>query len=369
MKFFIKIFLWFYILINLVIDAKSQELHKNGDTIQFILNGYKEGNIQWQFSKNKKEWIDLKNETNNKLTTVVNGPYYYRAEVTNCLNTFISDTTFIRAPLNDYDYVDSIGRYLTSYNLGGRKPNTRGDTLAASFIDSEFSNNGLIPLNGISFTRSFSTRYNIPTFNIIGIVPGTDSLLKTEMVVISAHYDHLGESSGIIYRGADDNASGVAGLLLLARKFKDFKPKRTLLFIATGSEENGQQGIIAFIKSRDTDLKNIKYNFNYDMIGRLRNNTLFIYGKNYSRDFEIKINEINNNKLNLYFSAENFFSGSVADHVWFNILGIKMPAFGLTTGTHNDYHRGTDTWDKINIDGILKITSFTYDVIKNLDNH
>jgi hypothetical protein len=348
------------------IEAIAQDKYKLGDTIEFVLDGYKEGKIQWQFSKDKNKWIDLKNENNIKLTTLVNGPGFFRAGVTTCINTLTSDLTYIDSPLNDYDYIDSIGRYLASDELGGRAPGTHGDTLAVNFINNCFESIGLVPLNGNSFIKRFKMAYsNIPTFNIIGTIPGNDSLLKKEIIVISAHYDHLGTKSEGIYNGADDNASGIAGICLLARKLKESvaASKRTFIIIACGAEEYNPylQGMKEFVNSKDVDIKDIKYVFNYEMIGRLNDKMLYYYGKNYSSDLISTFDSIDNHNFNIQYSTNDLFGRSGSDHLVFTKYNI--PTFSTTTGWQPDYHKITDDWEYININGILNITSLSYKII------
>jgi hypothetical protein len=368
-----KLIVLIFLVLITFIEVKAQDTHKLGDTIDFVLDGYKEGKIQWQFSKDKKKWIYLENENSINLTTIVSGPGFFRSEITTCNKTFTSDLTFIEAPLNDYDYVDSIGRYLASDELGGRKPGTHGDTLSVNFIKNCFESIGLVPINNNTFVKPFTLgTSNIPTFNIVGEITGIDTILKNEIIVISAHYDHLGIRANGIYNGADDNASGVAGLCLLAKKFKESTnpSKRTLIFVITGGEEGPPpclNGMIAFAGYRYIDFKKVICCHNYDMIGRLRTNLLYFYGKNFDTQYTGIIDNINNGRLNLQYSSNNLFGISGADQLVFSTYGF--PTFTFTTGPHEDYHKITDDWDLINIDGLLKVTQLSYGLIDFLSNN
>lgn len=345
----------------------SQNYQKIGDSIEVVLEGYKEGKIQWQFSDFTKKWIDLKNQNGVELKTKFFEDGFYRAKVINCNQTFLSIETLVETiPLTDYEYVDSIGKYLSSDELGGRSPGTHGDSLASSFINKQFYKNSLKTLNGESFYKSFKTANGKTTFNMVGLIPGVDSLLKKEIIVISAHYDHIGQNSTGIFNGADDNASGVSGLLLLTRLFKNFRPKRTLLFITTGAEEPNPylQGMKEFINKKYVNITDIKYVFNCDMIGRLRDNQLYIYGKNYGNDIVSIINIQNKNELKITFNTNNSFGNSTSDHVLFE--SYQIPTFTFTSGPHSDYHTIRDKWDKININGIIKIVFLDFNIINYL---
>lgn len=360
-----------YLIISFILasflDLQAQNIEFVGESIEINLNGYKSGQIQWQVSTDKQNWNDIKDATNAKLIYRIYQTSQFRAKVKNCDFEYVSDTTYIETKrLSDYQFTDSIGRYLSSDLLEGRAPGTHGDTLSANFIEDTFKKIGLAPLNGISYKRNFKTvNSNIPTFNIVGIIPGTDPLLKDEVIIISAHYDHLGKKVNGIYHGADDNATGIAGICLVARQFKEMKiePKRTLLFLATGAEELSPwlQGMRAFVNSKEIAIGKIKYVFNFDMIGRLRDNQLFFYGKNYTAEIVTLINNQNNTDLKLTFSTNNLFNNSIADHIVFE--EYKIPSFSLCTGANNRAHQLTDTWDVIDINGLIKIAQLDFKII------
>ncbi|MDQ2745872.1 MAG: M20/M25/M40 family metallo-hydrolase, partial [Acidobacteriota bacterium] len=227
-------------------------------------------------------------------------------------------------------------------------------------------------------------------YNVIGILEGTDATLKNEAVVIGAHYDHLGKggqgslapNSTEIHHGADDNASGVAAMLELARQFaKEKKNKRTLIFIAFGGEEEGLLGSQFYVNNPAFPLAKTVAMINMDMVGRLKDEKLTIGGVGTATEWKSLIAEPNkvtfelsmSNTLrsptdtgmrlfNLQLSEDGF---GPSDHSSF--YAKQIPVLFFFTGTHNDYHKPTDTADKINYDGLLKVTDFVEEIIKAID--
>ena len=148
-------------------------------------------------------------------------------------------------------------------------------------------------------------RKEVPAYNVVGVLEGSDPVLKNENIVIGAHYDHLGRggegsgslspNSGDIHHGADDNASGTAGLLELARVFSSQqpRPKRTLIFIAFGGEEEGLLGSAYYVNHPVTPLTNTVAMINMDMIGRMRDRKLSIGGVGTAKEWKQIITQAN----------------------------------------------------------------------------
>src|SRR5207253_6397414 len=144
-------------------------------------------------------------------------------------------------------------------------------------------------------------RRETPSFNVIGLLPGSDPKLKDETIVIGAHYDHLGRGGegslapreGDIHHGADDNASGVAGVLELARILSSSnpKPRRTIVFIAFSGEEEGLIGSSYYVNHPIVPHTNTVAMINMDMIGRLQTNKLIIGGIGTSQEWRAMVNE------------------------------------------------------------------------------
>ena len=197
--------------------------------------------------------------------------------------------------------------------------------------------------------------------NVAALLEGTDPVLKNEIVVIGAHFDHLGMGGEgslspdmvAIHNGADDNASGTAGLLELAQAFAARKSelKRSMLFLAFSAEELGLLGSAHFVKSPTVPLEHIAVMLNMDMIGRLDNNVLIVYGTGTSPGFEDLVNKHNaDSALTLKLNKDGF---GPSDHSSF--YGKKIPVFHFFTGTHPDYHKPTDDTERINAEGMEKV--------------
>jgi len=205
------------------------------------------------------------------------------------------------------------------------------------------------------------------TRNVVGLLGPLDP--AGEAIVIGAHYDHLGlgmtgsldpQPDGKIHHGADDNASGVAGLLELGRRLKARGvPKRSLLFVAFGAEEEGALGSSHFVKAPPRPFDRIVGMFNMDMIGRLRADALDVHGVGTSPAWKTLVEEANRNAgLKLRFHEGGF---GPSDHSPFYAAG--KPVLFVFTGSHADYHRPSDTADKIDADGILRVVGLLEPVV------
>jgi len=195
--------------------------------------------------------------------------------------------------------------------------------------------------------------------NIVGILPG--AALAQENIVIGAHYDHLGEghfgtrgpgTEGQIHPGADDNASGTAVLLDLARRMRRLpnRPARTVVFVAFSAEELGLYGSRAFA-DRSPLAKATKAMLNLDMVGRLRENRLTVFGTRSSAGFSGLVSA---DAARLGLTIRESDDVGRSDHMSF--YRKKIPVLHFFTGLHDDYHRPTDTWEKLNIDGMAKVS-------------
>jgi len=213
-------------------------------------------------------------------------------------------------------------------------------------------------------------RAEVPAYNVIGVLEGSDPILKKENIIIGAHYDHLGRGgegslapkSGEIHHGADDNASGTAGLIELARLFSAQRPKlkRTLIFIAFSGEEEGLLGSNYYVNHPLAPLTNTVGMINMDMIGRMKDRKLIIGGVGTAKEWRGLIEPEKSFELTL---NEDGFGPS--DHSSF--YGKQVPVLFFWTGTHNDYHKPSDTWDKINYNDEAKILGFVARIVRDID--
>ncbi len=198
--------------------------------------------------------------------------------------------------------------------------------------------------------------------DVVGLVPGTDPKLKEEVVLISAHHDHLGLEGGTLHPGADDDASGTAGILETARLLRRAKPKRTLLFLSVSGEENGLFGSEAFTRLPPLPLDRVVADLNLDMIGRGRPDELHvtparIEGAVTTLTAEARrIAEAQGFPLSC--GAEGYWRRS--DH--YNFVKKGIPAVFFFAGMHEDYHRSTDTADKIDYRKLARVVKVTRDL-------
>jgi hypothetical protein len=251
-------------------------------------------------------------------------------------------------------------------------------------------------------------RRNAPASNVVGILEGTDPKLKTEAIVIGAHYDHLGRGGegslapkeGEVHHGADDNASGVAGMLELARLFSTFRPRRTIIFIAFSGEEEGLLGSNYYVNHPAVPLTQTIAMINMDMIGRLKDNKLIVGGVGTSQEWRSWIEAANvpfgvkialNTSGPVTTTGNNSLRGNVfipltsvipdigqpfsltlnedgygpSDHASF--YAKQVPVLFFWTGTHEDYHKPSDTADKIDYKAEARIISLIASVVRLVD--
>ena len=219
-------------------------------------------------------------------------------------------------------------------------------------------------------------RRTVAGYNVAGVIEGADPKLKDEHIVIGAHYDHLGRGgegsrapeSGEVHHGADDNASGVAGLLELARIFAAERRglRRSLVFVAFGGEESGLIGSHHYVNHPFLPLANAAAMINMDMIGRLRDDKLTVGGMGTAAEFSRMLEESNAGprapRFALQLSRDGF---GPSDHSSF--YAKKVPVLFFYTGVHEDYHKPSDTAEKINYEGQARIVAYATELIRKLD--
>lgn len=209
------------------------------------------------------------------------------------------------------------------------------------------------------------TRRKIPSMNVLGLLPGNGELAE-EFVVIGAHFDHVGMGGAgslapgtyEIHNGADDNASGTVGLLETARRMVDWsrgegaqKPRRSILFITFSAEELGLIGSEYYVNHPRYELSKTVAMLNLDMVGRVTDNVLTVYGTGTAVEFDDLLTR-SNEKLGFELKRQPEGVGP-SDHQSFFLKGI--PVYHFFSGFHPDYHRPSDDFDKINVGGISKI--------------
>jgi hypothetical protein len=261
-------------------------------------------------------------------------------------------------------------KILAAPEMEGRASATPGAERAAAHVAQIFREAGLRPgADAGGYFQAFAVPGG-PTANVIGIVPGTDPRLKDEAIVIGAHYDHVGrggrasrattEDRGAIHHGADDNASGTAAVLALARAFAAAGgAPRTLVFAAFAGEEIGLLGSAHYASHPAWPLDRTVLMVNLDMVGRLRNGRLHVGGADTGTGLrDIVTDAARDLPLSVELRGD---PGSASDHSSFYRAG--RPVLFFFTGLHADYHRPSDTWDKINAPGLASVTTLVARVV------
>jgi len=198
-------------------------------------------------------------------------------------------------------------------------------------------------------------------------------VLRNETVIVGAHYDHLGlggfgsldpDSTGKVHNGADDNASGAAMLIEIAQRLAAAPPARTVVFIAFSGEELGLLGSAYYVKQPVYPLATTLAMINLDMVGRLRQKRLIVYGSRSAKEFPKLLDS-----LNWYAGFDLKAQGDgygPSDQSSFYAAG--RPVLHFFTDLHEDYHRTTDDWQKINVEGFGQVATFVTGVVTALAN-
>jgi len=275
--------------------------------------------------------------------------------------------------------------FLADDELEGRQTGTEGEVKAAAYIAKRFDGLGLnskgtngyfqefsfLPKTDPHSEVQFTTNEDgtITGINVIGFIDNQ----AENTVIIGAHYDHLGyggegslyrDSIKAVHNGADDNASGTAVMIDLARKLRGQNTNNNYLFMAFSGEEMGLLGSNYFVKNPTINTKAVSYMINMDMVGRLKqDSTLAVYGTGTSPVFK-QVISAHNNKFKL---IENESGVGPSDHTSFYLADI--PVLHFFTGQHEDYHKPGDDSEKLNYEGMEKISSYIFDIITDLNDN
>lgn len=277
--------------------------------------------------------------------------------------------TITASELKDHLYT------FASDEFEGRETGEPGQKKAAEYLKNEYQSIGLVsPLGGDDYYQevdpSYFKRGNIkPTENVVAFLQGSEK--PDEILVISSHYDHVGvDDAGNVYNGADDDGSGTVGVLEIAEAFKKaaedgYTPKRSILFLNNTGEEKGLIGSKYYTDNPIFPMENTVADLNIDMIGRIdpahegNENYVYLIGSDkLSTQLHNLSEEVNQKYMNLdldyTYNDENdpnrFYYRS--DH--YNFAKHNVPIIFYFNGTHADYHKMTDTPDKINYDLLAK---------------
>jgi len=284
------------------------------------------------------------------------------------VNARAADASAVTAALERINSDDLLAHVnvLASDTLEGREAGSRGGKAAGVYIVEQLKKHGAAPAGEDgSFFQPFGNGYR----NILVAFPGSDETLKDEYIVVGAHYDHVGYGNrtnslgpiGRIHNGADDNASGTAGLLEVIDAFTSLaeRPKRSVLFVFWDAEEKGLLGSEHWIRHPTVPLENVSLSVNTDMIGRMRGQNVEIYGIRTAAGLRRLVSEQNTNPdLKLVF---NWTQERNSDH--FPFYGRRIPYVMLHTRKHADYHRPSDDIDKLNVPGMEQLTRLLFGIV------
>ncbi len=270
-------------------------------------------------------------------------------------------------------------RYLADDARQGRRVGTAGLDSAAWYVARQLQLAGIAPGSTDGYFQPFNIDPSAPAMahaglggaavkNVIGVIPGRGSLAE-EVVVLGAHYDHLGaggpgsldpDSVGVVHNGADDNASGTAALLETARILagRATDNVRTIVFVAFTAEELGLIGSDYYVKHPVRPNEATYAMVNLDMVGRLTDNKLVTVGTGSAEELGMLLDSVN---------TKNGLALSLLEDPWgrsdhSSFYAAKIPVVHLFTDTHSDYHRTTDDWDKINAYGAARVAWFAADL-------
>ena len=274
----------------------------------------------------------------------------------------------LKQSLKDHVY------FLASDSLKGRRAGSEENRQAADYILTQFEEMGLMT-DTQPFSSPIRGRSEVAEMeNIIAVIPGSDPQFEDEWVIIGAHYDHIGLSGNpdsgadVINNGADDNASGVATIIELARLFKDAQPKRSIMFIAFDGEEQGLLGSYHFVRNPIIPLDKIVVMFSLDMVGYLQTSGWLKYEgigtignlkklitQNSDPDFKVK-----------YKRFETSLMGATDTQPFAN---YKVPTLYVSTGLLSPYHKPEDEADGIDLDGMVSVTNHVSEVVNIVANN
>jgi Zn-dependent M28 family amino/carboxypeptidase len=274
--------------------------------------------------------------------------------------------------------------FLADDKLEGRQTGTPGELKAAEYIQNRFKDLGLTAKGTNDFYQDFTFKPKTNPHEEVKFTENKDGTItgrnvvgfldnKAEnTVIIGAHFDHLGyggdgslyrDSIKAIHNGADDNASGVAVMLNLISKLKEKNTNNNYLFMAFSGEEMGLLGSNYFVKNPTIDTESVSYMINMDMVGRLKDSALAVYGTGTSPIFKQTLKSHNNN-----FRLIQKESGvGPSDHTSFYLADI--PVLHFFTGQHGDYHKPSDDVETLNYEGMATISNYIFNIVSDLDDN
>jgi C-terminal processing protease CtpA/Prc len=260
---------------------------------------------------------------------------------------------------------------LADDSFEGREAGSRGGHAAANYLANLMESYDLLPAGeSESYFQGFGANYR----NVLGILEGSDPRLKNEVILVGAHYDHVGYGNasnsngpiGQIHNGADDNASGVAGVLSLAAALQQLPtpPRRSILFVFWDGEEKGLLGSQHWTREPTIPLQQVVMALNVDMIGRLRDGRVEVYGSRTSLGLREALARANQDP-EVWFDFQWEMKNN-SDH--YSFFERSIPSIMLHTGLHDQYHRPSDEAHTINAEGLRQVTTIMLRLVVDLAN-
>ena len=289
------------------------------------------------------------------------------------LNTFTND-------INENELKNLIYVYSSDF-FKGRETGKLGQKRAVKFITEYYESLNIKEANGTEkYLQKMELNISgnvVQTENVVAIIEGSEK--PNEYIIISSHLDHEGEKNGVIYNGADDNASGTVGVLKIAEAFQNavlsgYSPKRSIVFLHLTGEEKGLLGSKFYTNNPSYPLENTMVNLNIDMIGRIdprhRNNKeryIYLIGSNLLSSELHEVSDTTNKNTTKLFLDYKFNDIDQSDCIYyrsdhFHFVKNNIPAIFYFNGLHEDYHKPTDTAEKIEYELLkerIKLIFFT----------
>ena len=290
------------------------------------------------------------------------------------------------APLLDHAEIIADDKALSSDAFEGREAGTAGGHKTQQYISDRFREIGLnnfTPDFRQPFTRKQRSTLHQWIFgkdtiapndsaNVMGYVRGTRA--AQEYIVVSAHFDHLGKRGKSIYHGADDNASGTAALLAIAKYFASHPPEHSMIFVAFDAEEKGLQGAKHFVANPPVPREAIAMNVNMDMVGRNIRNEIFATGTYQDQELRPLLAPLQSEtQLNLLFGHDHPLPFWNQEDDWTDqsdqgaFIDAEIPAVYIGVDSTKDYHRPTDTFDKIDQKFLVNAAELVTQLVLRLD--
>ncbi|MEX2583341.1 MAG: M28 family metallopeptidase [Gemmatimonadota bacterium] len=281
--------------------------------------------------------------------------------------------------------------FLASDELSGRDTWSPGLEAAAAYLVSEYHQMGLEPAgDDATFYQRYPFRARTGNLarspntvveesfppNVVALLRGSDPELRDEYVILSAHFDHVGVGVPVngdsIYNGADDNASGTSALLEVAEAFSTLaeRPRRSIVFLHVSGEEHGLLGSQYYSENPTVPIDRVVANINVDMISRNSPDSIVVIGKDYST-LGSTVDQVGQRHPELGLTVsddlwpeERFFYRS--DH--FNFARLEIPALFFFSGVHEDYHRPSDTVEKIDAEKASRVARLIFYTAQEVAN-